>query len=128
LNVEHRTPNGGRFDLQERLLDFSVNIIHLTESLPDTRAGNHIAGQLLRAGTSPYPNHGEAQAAESPKDFRHKLHISLKELQETVRWLRLVRRLPMTESLDLVDELLAECDELVRIFVSSIRTPMLNAD
>jgi len=53
------------FDLEERLLDYAANIIRLVEELPQTRAGNHIGGQLLRSGTSPLPNHGEAQAAES---------------------------------------------------------------
>lgn len=66
------------YDLEERLLLFSVRIIKLTETLPNTRAGSHVAGQLLRSGTSPYPNHGEAQGAESVKDFVHKLRIGLK--------------------------------------------------
>jgi hypothetical protein len=59
------------YDLEERLLKYSVRIIKIVEQLPNTRAGNHVASQLLRSGTSPYPNHGEAQAAESPKDFIH---------------------------------------------------------
>ena len=69
------------YDLEERLLEYSVRIIKIVEQLPDARAGNHVAGQLLRSGTSPYPNHGEAQAAESPKDFIHKLRISLIVIQ-----------------------------------------------
>jgi len=69
------------YNLEERLLEYSVRIIKIVEQLPDTRTGNHVAGQLLRSGTSPYPNHGEAQAAESPKDFVHKLRISLKGTQ-----------------------------------------------
>ena len=80
-----------RYDLEERLLAFSVRIIKIVEQLPNTRTGNHVAGQLLRAGTSPYPNHGEAQAAESSKDFIHKLRISLKELRETQRWLKFIQ-------------------------------------
>ena len=111
-----------RDDLEERLLDFAVNTIRLTEALPNTRAGNHVAGQLLRAGTSPYPNHGEAQAAESPKDFVHKLRVSLKELRESQRWLQLVQHVPLTESPERVSVLASECDELIRIFVASIRT------
>jgi four helix bundle protein len=71
------------YDLEERLLEYSVRIIKIVEQLPNTRAGNHVAGQLLKSGTSPYPNHGEAQAAESPKDFIHKLRISLKELRDS---------------------------------------------
>jgi four helix bundle protein len=65
------------YDLEERLLEYSVRIIKIVEQLPNTRAGNHVAGQLLRSGTSAHPNHGEAQAAESPKDFIHMLRISL---------------------------------------------------
>ena len=110
------------YDLEERLLEFAVAIIQLTGALPNTRAGNHVAGQLLRSGTSPYPNHGEAQAAESPKDFVHKLRVALKELRESHRWLKLVQRVPLIEPPDRVAELISECDELIRIFVASIRT------
>jgi hypothetical protein len=81
-NVQHRMKGQKvkkpAYDLEERLLEYSVRIIKIVEQLPKTRTGNHIAGQLLRLGTSPYPNHGEAQAAESSKDFVHKLRISLK--------------------------------------------------
>jgi hypothetical protein len=64
-----------RFDLEERLLEFASAVIDLSEKLPNTRAGNHVAGQMLRSGTSPYPNHGEAEDAESRDDFIHKLKI-----------------------------------------------------
>src|SRR5208283_6094041 len=91
-NVEHRNPAGAAgYDLEERLLAYAVRIIRLVEALPSTRAGNHVAGQLLRSGTSPLPNHGEAQAAESRADFVHKLKICLKELRESYRWLLLVQ-------------------------------------
>ena len=60
------------FDLEERLLEFASAVIDVTEKLPNTRAGNHLAGQFLRAGTSPYGNHGEAQSPESAEDFIHK--------------------------------------------------------
>ena len=111
-----------RYDLEERLLEFAVSVIRLTEGLPNTRAGNHVDGQLLRSGTSAYPNHGEAQAAESPSDFVHKLRVGLKELRESQRWLRLIQRVPLIEPPERVTGLIAECDELVRIFVASIRT------
>ncbi len=110
------------YDLEERLLEYSVRVIRLTEAVPSTRAGNHVAGQLLRSGTSPYPNHGEAQAAESPKDFVHKMHVVLKELRESWRWLRLIRRVPLVNPPESVDELVKESDELIRIFVTSIDT------
>src|SRR5438093_12635280 len=109
-NAERRTPNikfgwwrvaevpdgnyGSKskpvYDLEDGLLEFAANIVELTESLPNTRAGNHIAGQLLRCGTSSLSNHGEVEAAESRREFIHKLRICLKELRETKRWLRLV--------------------------------------
>ena len=111
-----------RYDLEERLLDYSVQIIKIIEQLPNTKAGNHVAGQLLRSGTSPYPNHGEAQAAESPKDFIHKLRISLKELRETQRWLKLIQRIPLIKKPEILNDILEETEELIKIFVTSIKT------
>jgi four helix bundle protein len=109
------------YDLEERLLLYSVRIIKTVERLPDTKTGNHVGGQLLKSGTSPYPNHGEAQAAESPRDFIHKLRVSLKELRETQRWLKLAQRMPLVASPELLDDILKETEELIRIFVTSIR-------
>jgi four helix bundle protein len=111
-----------QYDLEERLLDYAAAIIRLVEELPNTRAGNHVAGQLLRSGTSPLPNHGEAQAAESPNDFVHKLRVCLKELRESFRWLGLIQRVPLIKSATPVTSLPSETDELIRIFVASIRT------
>src|ERR1041385_5421495 len=82
--------NEKKYDLEERLLDYAADVIRLVEGLPHTRAGNHVAGQLLRSGTSPLPNHGEAQGAESGADFVHKMSICYQELRETRRWLRLI--------------------------------------
>ncbi len=110
-----------KFDLEERLLDYAVGIIRLVNSFPESRAGRDVAGQLLRSGTAPLPNHGEAQAAESPDDFVHKLKLCLKELRESWRWLRLAERVPLAPSTVLAP-ILKETDELVRIFVASINT------
>ena len=99
-----------------------MQIIKIVEQLPNTRTGSHVAGQLLRSGTSPYPNHGEAQTAESPKDFIHKLLISLKELRETQRWLRLIQRVPQIKKPELLDDISVETEELIKIFVTSIKT------
>ena len=110
------------FDLEERLLDYAASIIRLVEKLAPTRAGNHVAGQLLRSGTSALPNHGEAQAAESADDFVHKLKICLEELKESFRWLRLIQRVPLVKSAGTVEPLMRETDELIRIFSASIRT------
>jgi four helix bundle protein len=95
-----------KYDLEERLLDYSVQIIKIVEQLLKNRTGNHVAGQLLRSGTSAYPNHGEAQGAESPKDFIHKLRISLKELRETQRWLNLIHRVPLVKDFKQLDSVI----------------------
>ena len=110
-----------KYDLEERLLEYAARIIRLVEKLPDSRAGNHVAGQLLRSGTSPLPNHGEAQGAESRKDFVHKLKICHKELLESRRWLRLIQRVPLLKAAK-VQPLVEETNELVRIFAASLRT------
>jgi four helix bundle protein len=115
-----------KYDLEERLLNFTADIVSLADSLPSTKAGNHIAGQLLRCGTSPLPNHGEVEAAESRKDFLHKLRVCLKELRETWRWLRLIGRLELVESAKL-RSILTEVEELIRIFAASVRTTEKNA-
>ena len=111
-----------KYDLGDRLLDYATRIIRVVETLPKSRVGNHVAAQLLRAGTSPLSNHAEAQAAESPDDFAHKLRISLKELRETQRWLLLCKKTPLVQNPASLDLLLAETDELIAIFVTSIRT------
>jgi four helix bundle protein len=131
FNVQRPTSNvqrgsERRFDLEERLLEFSARIIQLVDVLPNTRAANHIAGQLLRCGTSPLGNHGEVQAAESRRDFIHKLRICLKEFKETRRWLRLLQqsRLVPAPKMELI---LQETEELIKIFAASIRTAGKNA-
>ena len=116
-----------KYNLEDRLLKFAADIIELTESLPNTRTGNHIASQLLRCGTSYLSNHGEVEAAESRRDFLHKLRICLKELRETKRWLRLLARVNKVETPTNFNSCLNEVEELIRIFVASIRTAERNA-
>ncbi len=117
---------GRKYDLEERLLGFASAVIDLSEKLPNPRAGNHVAGQILRSGTSPYPNHGEAEDAESREDFIHKLKVCLKELRETRRWARLTRRKNWVKDDPTLLFVLNECDALVRIFFSSIQTAKRN--
>lgn len=116
-----------KYDLEDRLLEYAARIIRLVESLPSTLVGKHVAGQLLRSGTNPLSQHGEAQAAESPEDFRHKMRVGLKELKETWRWLRLSKNVPLVKTPTSLDPLLQETDELIRIFVTSIRTSNENS-
>jgi len=115
-----------KYDLEERLLEFAAAVIDVSESLPSTRAGNHISGQILRAGTSPYGNHGEAQAPESADDFIHKMKICLKELRETHRWARLIDRKRWLLKNAPLTFVLREGDELIRIFKKSIQTAEAN--
>ena len=110
------------FDLEERLIDFAVRVILLAESLPKTKVGNHIAGQLIRCGTSPAPNYGEAQSAESRPDFIHKMKVSLKELRETRVWLFIIVRANLIRPTSKLEPLINENNELISIFVTSITT------
>mgnify|MGYP002814448961 FL=1 len=109
-------------DLEDRLVEFAVHIIAIAESLPATKAGNHLSGQLVRSGTSPALNYGEAQSAESRTDFIHKLKVVLKELRETSISLKIVKRTALVDSFDRLGATMAECDELISIFVKSVLT------
>ncbi len=131
-NAQRATPNSqlrktGHFDLEDRLLDFSARIIRLVDSLANTRAANHVAGRLLRCGTSPYGNHGEVEAAESRRDFVHKLRICLKEHTESRRWLRLLQKAALVPERKML-AILGETEELIKIFFASVRTAEKKAD
>jgi len=114
------------FDLEERLIDFAVRIIRIAESLPKTKVGKHIAGQLIRCGTSPAPNYGEAQSAESSADFIHKMKICLKELRETRIWLLMIVKANLIRPASKLQPLKDENGELISIFVTSIKTAQKN--
>ena len=103
------------------MIDYAVRIINLSEALPDTRAGKHVATQTLKSGTSPAPNYGEAQSAESNDDFVHKIKIALKELRETRVWLLIATRRGMFKPPEGAKVALAECEELVRILAKSVK-------
>ena len=112
---------GRVYDLEDRLIDFAAMILDLSERLPRTQAGVHIAGQILRSGTSPAANYGEAQSAESRRDFIHKLKIATKELKETRVWLKIIKRQRYADA-EVSEPALKECKELIRIFGKSIST------
>ncbi len=119
------TPTSRKYDLEERLLEYASAVIDVSEKLPDRKAANHIGGQLLRAGTSPYGNHGEAQTSESQDDFVHKMKVCLKELREAGRWAKLIesKRWRADARLAFV---LHEGQELIRIFKASLQTAEKN--
>jgi len=114
------------YDLEDRLLEYAAAVIRLTEQMSPSRAANHVAGHLLRAGTSPLFNHGEAEGAESMRDFSHKLSICLKELKESKRAIRLIQRVPLIDDIASAGPLLSETEELIRIFGAAIRTTRKN--
>ena len=115
---ESNANSGRKFDLEDRLVEFAVNILDLVESLPETRASMHLGGQLLRSGTSPALNYGEAQSAESHRDFVHKLKVILKELRESSICLRIMDKRSLLKN----HEMLNESKELVAIFTKSVKT------
>lgn len=113
-------------ELQDRLIDYAVRVMSLVAVLPDSVAGRHIAGQLLRSGTSPAPNYGEAVSSESRNDFVHKVQIALKELRESDVWLKIIIRSKMIEDPERLIPLVKETDELISILVASARTARRN--
>ena len=108
-------------ELADRLINFAARIGKVVDALPDTRMGRHVAGQLVRCGTSPAPNYEEACAAESRADFAHKLSICLKELRESWCWIRLIIKTEMLTE-HKMSELLDECEQLCNIIGRSIVT------
>jgi four helix bundle protein len=114
-------------ELAERLINFAARIGKVVDALPDTRMGRHIAGQIVRCGTSPAPNYEEACAAESRADFIHKLGICLKELRESRSWIRLIVKTELLPE-HRMNELLDECDQLCNIIGQSIVTARENKE
>jgi len=114
-----------KYDLEDRLIAFANQCIDVGEALPKTFAGKHIAEQLIRSCTSPALHYGEAQAAESPPDFIHKMKICLKELKETFVCLKLIRKRNW-QSDDILNSVCKENNELIAIFHASISTAIRN--
>lgn len=114
-------------DISERLLDFGVRVLRLVEVLPKTMAGKHVAGQLLRSGTSAGANYEEARGGESKQDFIHKLAVAWKEIRESWYWLRLIAKSGMVKP-PLVANLQIEADEISRILSKSLETARRRKD
>lgn len=111
-----------KYDLEERLITFSVEVINMINDVKKTKAGNQLCNQLVRSGTSVSLNYGEAQAAESRRDFIHKMKVILKELRESLVCLQLIQRCYLHKSINLVSSIADENKELVLIIAKSIRT------
>jgi four helix bundle protein len=117
-----------KFELEERLVNFAVLIIEIVNELPNTKAGNHLSGQLVRSGTSPALNYGEAQSGESRKDFIHKIKIVLKELRETFVCLKIIHKSKLCKSEVKIETAINESNELISIFVKSVETAQKNIE
>ena len=115
-----------KFNLENRLIDFSVSIIELIQEIPKSYIGIHLSKQLARSGTSVSLNYGEAQASESKKDFIHKMNIVLKELRETFICLKILRRVGLYKDNIDMNLVYSECNELISIFVKSLQTVKKN--
>ena len=118
--------NQRKFDLENRLINHAVEIVKFYDFLKPTKPAIHLGGQIIRSGTSPALNYGEANAAESKRDFIHKMKVCLKELRETYNCLRIIDAADLHDNQDKVKILLIECNELISIFVTSIKTSMKN--
>ncbi len=117
-----------KFDLEERLIDFAVLSIKIAKILPNNYEGNHLGGQLIRSGSSSALNYGEAQSAESRKDFIHKIKIVLKELRESSVCMKVMKKAKLTNETALLDFGIVESNELISIFVKSTKTARENLE
>lgn len=115
------------YDLEPRLIDFAVLIIETTNNLKSSYASSHLGSQLVRSGTSPALNYGEAQSAESRKDFIHKIKIILKELRESMICLKIIKKTTLFKSEVQIEKSIKECNELISIFVKSVETAIKNS-
>lgn len=113
-------------DLEDRLVQFTVGILQLAEQLPNTKTGSKISSQIIRFSTSSSFNYAKAQCAASRKDFVSKLKVVLKELRKTNENLKMTNALSLLPDSDLLVDMLKETDELIAIFVTSVRTAMQN--
>ncbi len=115
-----------KYDLEDRLIKFAAIIIKLAESLPNSPIGIYLKNQIVRSGSSPALNYGEAQSSESKKDFIHKMSICLKELRETYVNIKIIRASDLLREIELLNECYKENNELISIFVKSIETAKKN--
>jgi four helix bundle protein len=122
LSPKHEIATMTREQLEDRLIDFAVRILKICQMLPKTQGGSVLSAQMLRSGTSPALNYGEAQSAESSRDFLHKMQVVLKELRENLICLKIVQRSGLIRQTETTASAMRENNELIAIFVKSIQT------
>ena len=109
-------------ELEDRLIQFSIDSILFSKTVENNFEGDYLTKQLIRSASSSALNYGEARSAESTRDFLHKMKISLKELRECYINLRIQEGAKLTSDIDMLERLLKENNELISIFVISIKT------
>ncbi len=112
-------------ELKKRTKSFAVRIINLVDRLPDSRATNVIANQIVRSGTSVAANYRAACRAKSRADFISKLGNVEEECDETLYWMELLIESEKIKA-PLISDLMHEAGELLAITVSSINTARTN--
>ena len=115
-----------KFNLENRFIDYTIKVSVIVDEIDSSKLGSYIAGQLIRSGSSPALNYGEAQSAESRKDFVHKLKIVLKELKESRICLKIIERKPLISDINNLAPILKETEELIAIIYKSIETAKSN--
>ncbi|MFN2440138.1 MAG: four helix bundle protein [Chitinophagaceae bacterium] len=111
-----------KYDLEDRLVEYTCRMIDVVEALPHSRARNYIAGQLIKSCHSPTFNYGEVQAAESRDDFIHKLAVALKELKECRTALKVIMKKELIKSVEKLHGIFKETEELIAIIAKSKET------
>lgn len=108
-------------ELKKRLKAFALRIIKVSENLPNNITGKTLGNQIIRSGTSPGANYRAACLGKLDKDFLNKLKMVEEELDETLYWLELIVESGLVKA-NLLDDLMKENHELLKIIVSSITT------
>lgn len=111
---------GKNFDLEHRLITFSINILEIADKLPNSKSGVYISSQIIRSGTSPAMNFDEAESADSKNEYIQIMKLCLKELRETLVSLKIIYRKPLIEDSRMVEDVMNECIELIAVFIRNI--------
>jgi len=115
-----------KYSLEDRLIDYAVLSLEIAKLLPNTFEGRHLGSQLIRSGSSPALNYGEAQGAESGKDFLHKIRVILKELRESLICLKIIEKRSLINDITILEKAIGESNELISIFVKTAKTSQEN--
>ena len=115
-----------KYSLEDRLIDYAVLSLEIAKLLPTTIEGRNLSSQLIRSGTSPALNYGEAQGAESKKDFLHKIRVIMKELRESLIGMKIIKRRNLIDDASILEKGIAESNELISVFVKTAKTTQQN--